>query len=400
MPGADLSYAVKLPPEKAVEYFRAKGHAFSWDWQDTWQEAHAKAFTVAKAMRMDVLQDIRGEVDRAIADGATFEEFRRGIEPRLKARGWWGRKTVADETGAAREVRLGSPRRLKTIYHANVQSAYMAGRWKQFQENSADRPYLQYVAIMDSRTRPAHAALDGKVFRIDDPFWDSFSPPNGWGCRCRTRALTAEQAGQYRLGPGASGDRLSEREIADPDGVVRKLAVYDDPLTGMKISPDPGWSHNPGKSAWFPELDTYDYDVAKRYVEGGLTGPDFAAFFKGQLKGDYPVAVLDPDYKAAIGSGSQAVYLSDESLAKNVAGHPELGLEAYQSLPQVIQDAQLVVQDGSNTFVFFKKGEDFYFGAVKATQSGKKNFLTSFRSARASDVEAIKKKGKVLKDEL
>jgi hypothetical protein len=258
-----------------------------------------------------------------------------------------------------------------------------------------------YVAVNDARTRPAHAALHGKVFPIDDPFWDSFMPPNGWNCRCRTRALTEDQAmGKYGTRPRKSGDNLTEREIADPDGVVRRQAVYRDHLTGEKISPDPGFSTNPGKAAWFPDLDRYDYDVARKYVEGGLTGPDFEAFFKGLLKGNYPVAVLDPDYRKAIRSKSQAVYLSDESMAKNMAKHPELGFEVYKGLPSVIQDAQLVVRDGENTFVFFRIGEDIYYGAVKTTASGETNFLTSLRSARASDIEMTRKKGTILRDEL
>ncbi|MBQ7855294.1 MAG: hypothetical protein IJ352_09820 [Muribaculaceae bacterium] len=28
------------------------------------------------------------------------------------------------------------------------------------------------------------AALHGVTLPIDDPFWDSFLPPNGWNCRC------------------------------------------------------------------------------------------------------------------------------------------------------------------------------------------------------------------------
>jgi hypothetical protein len=44
----DLSYALTLPPEQAVKYFQAKGYKITWDWHEMWQEAHAKAFTVAK----------------------------------------------------------------------------------------------------------------------------------------------------------------------------------------------------------------------------------------------------------------------------------------------------------------------------------------------------------------
>jgi hypothetical protein len=130
------------------------------------------------------------------------------------------------------------------------------------------------------------------------------------------------------------------------------VAVYEDPLTGRDISPDPGFSYNPGKAAWFPDLDKYDYDVARQYMQGGLAGTDFDAFFNGQLKGNYPVAVLDADFMKAIGTKSQAVYLSDESLAKNIANHPELELDVYRKLPGIIQNAQLVVKTGTTPSSF------------------------------------------------
>ncbi|MCP5688670.1 phage minor head protein, partial [Klebsiella pneumoniae] len=43
-------------------------------------------------------------------------------------------------------------------------------------------------AVMDLRTRPAHAALNGLTARYDDPIWQFAYPPDGWGCRCRVRA--------------------------------------------------------------------------------------------------------------------------------------------------------------------------------------------------------------------
>lgn len=98
------------------------------------QDAHAKAFAVAKVARLDILQDIRNAVDRALADGTTFD-IRDNLTPLLKAKGWWGRDPV---TGA----QMGSPHRLETIYRTNLQTAYMAGRHKDFRENADDRPLL------------------------------------------------------------------------------------------------------------------------------------------------------------------------------------------------------------------------------------------------------------------
>ncbi len=268
MAGIDLSYAFRLPPEKAIAYFRAKGYAFSWDWHDLWQEAHAKAFTVAKALRMDVLEDIRDAVDRALNEGQTLAEFRRDLEPRLKAKGWWGKVTVGDGEGGARQVQLGSPWRLKTIYRTNLQTAYMAGRWQAFMENVDDRPYLQYVAVLDSRTRPTHRALHGKVFRYDDPFWRDLYPPNGWGCRCRVRALSSDDIAARGLRVEQSGKRLSTEEalVSKQTGELRQVAAYRfrDPVTGKPLTmrPDVGWSYNPGM-AW-------QEPFVPRQVEGSL----------------------------------------------------------------------------------------------------------------------------------
>ncbi len=408
----DLSYAIGLPPEKAIEYFKSKGYALSWNWHDTWQEAHAKAFTVAKAMRMDVLQDIHDMVQKALDEGITLQQFKQELTPKLQAKGWWGRKVIGDETGA-QAVQLGSPRRLRTIYQTNLQTAYMAGRYKDFMNNVDDRPDWMYVAIMDRRTRPTHAALNGKVFRYDDPFWDSFYPPNGWNCRCRVRALSDGDLKSKGITPESSAGKLSTegKLVSKRTGELREVTAYTDPVTGMKIAPDVGWSYNPGRAAWQPDLDRYAYKVAKQYVGGGLTGPDFTRFFQGKTGGNFPVAVLDAELMQPIGTKSQTVYLSDETLAKQkgevegVPGHPDLTLEEYQQLPDIISPtANVILQDSDVTLVFVKRAGRYYQAVVKTTRSGESNFLTSFR--RVDDIDSEvgrlkRKKGvKVIKDEL
>lgn len=399
---ADLSYAIGLPPEKAVEYFSSKGYRFSWDWKDTWEQAHAKAFTVAKAMRMDVLQDIRDGVQKAIADGITERQFIEELTPKLQAKGWWGKKLLGDGEGGAQEVQLGSPRRLKTIYRTNLQSAYMGGRWKDMWENRDERPYWMYVAVMDRRTRPAHAALNGLVFPADDPFWDTHYPPLSFNCRCRVRALSKDRVESKGLDVQSSEGNLENEDVlvSETTGEMKTVTVYTNPKTRASTSPDPGFNFNQGKAAWQPDLDKYDYEVARQYLEGAVTGPDFTRFFEGTVGGTFPVAVLDDPYKQAIGTKSQVVLLSDQTLAKNVAAHSDFALADYQRLPVLVEQAQLVVQDGNQTFVFLRVDEKYYFGAIKTTKDGAQNYLMSFRPARESDIATIRKKGKILKDEL
>lgn len=174
-----------LPPAEAIAYFRNRGLATGFAWEDVWQEEHARAFTVAKAMQREVLEDIRAALDDALANGTTLAQFREELTPVLQARGWWGRQEMEDPlTGVTREVQLGSPRRLRTIFETNMRSAYQAGRWERIQRVKTAMPFLRYVATMDGRTRPEHRAWHGTVLPVDDPWWDTHYPPCGFRCRC------------------------------------------------------------------------------------------------------------------------------------------------------------------------------------------------------------------------
>jgi len=236
----DLSFAVNLPPEKIISYFKSKGYTFSFNWFEVWQSAHHKAFTVAKAMNMDVLQSIRDVVDKAISEGITFEQFQYELEPTLKKLGWWGKQAMFDNEGNIIDVQLGSPKRLQTIYETNLGVAYSVGRYQGMIENVDNRPYWQYVAVMDSNTRDSHRKLNGKVYPADHPFWDTYYPPNDWGCRCHVRALTKEQLKEKGL---VVEKRMPNKENLPPDE----------------------WNYNPAKVNWGPDLSKYDKDIVAEY---------------------------------------------------------------------------------------------------------------------------------------
>ncbi|MGK4386299.1 phage head morphogenesis protein [Ectopseudomonas oleovorans] len=68
-------------PKEALDYLRAKGYRVGFDHRDVFQEEHATAWTVAKAMRLDILEAIRAAVDEAIEGGMTFAAFKRDLQP-------------------------------------------------------------------------------------------------------------------------------------------------------------------------------------------------------------------------------------------------------------------------------------------------------------------------------
>lgn len=269
----DLAYAIGLPPEEAIRYFESKGYAVGFKWQDVWQDAHARAFTVAGVMKTDVLQDIRGALDKALRDGGTYGEFKKALGPLLERKGWLGKGyLVDDQTGEIQGKRL-TPRRLDTIFRTNMQSAYMAGRFSTQLENVDNRPYWEYVAVMDNRTRPAHRVLHGRIYRYDDPFWRTFYPPNGYRCRCRVK--TRSQADMDRLGlaQSSSDGRLVEvDQVINRDGETRPAVGYKDPITGKTFAADPGFGFNAGQ-AWARPFTPPPRTDLIRSIPGGAPTP-------------------------------------------------------------------------------------------------------------------------------
>lgn len=73
---------------------------------------------------------------------------------------------------------------LRAEYQHALGSSLMAVKWQQLAQNT-DRYFLQYRTAEDEKVRESHALLNGITLPADDPFWDKYYPPNGWGCRCQ-----------------------------------------------------------------------------------------------------------------------------------------------------------------------------------------------------------------------
>lgn len=254
-----------LPPADAIRFFREKGLKPSFDYRDTWRQEHAVAFTVAKAATVDVLQDIRNAVDSSLSEGKTFEQFQKELRPALESKGWWGRKEVTDpKTGNKEIAQLGSPRRLRKIFNTNMRTARAAGQWERAQRTKQALPYFLYQLGPSEVHREAHVALEGTLLPVDDPFWDTHYPPNGWGCKCWLRQVSKRQRDKYATeGVPVAG----EPELDDqgrPTGHVGRRTIpaitkapavkqipWENKRTGtVEMVPegiDPGWDGNPGK---------------------------------------------------------------------------------------------------------------------------------------------------------
>lgn len=422
------SFVFGLEPKAAIAWFESKGYRISWNWQDTWQEAHARAFTVAKVTRLDVLNDIRSALQQSLKEGKTERWFEQQLRPVLEEKGWWGTRVVVDGQGAAQVVQLGSPQRLRTIFRANLQTAYMAGRWTDMVRNARGRPYWMYVAVMDSRVRPTHAAMNAKVYRWDDPIWDTHYPPCGFNCRCRIRALSESQMKRLKLVVSDSEGQLVDRTV-DAGFDPRTGEVFKAEVTGVKLIgdrgqaitffTDPGWNYNPGKASFVPDLNRYPTEVARQFVEGVVTGPEFERWFSiwqrsvadelkakpdlkprelgqalsrtGKSSMEYPVAVLRPADRATIGADSQAVLLSTQTLIEHLAAHPEIGLDQYRLLQQIVDRGEVYQEDDRRILLLSRAGK-LYRASIKSDQAGKRIYLLSLfeTSEKLADTQVRK----------
>ncbi|SUT89831.1 phage head morphogenesis protein, SPP1 gp7 family [[Actinobacillus] rossii] len=244
----DMGYVLRLEPKQAVDYLKSKGYNITWDWYEMLNDAHARAYTLAKATRAEVLDTIRWATEKAISEGQSERDFIKNLEPKLKELGWWGK--FVDKDGNT--VQLGSVRRLKTIFRTNKSTAYHAGRYMEQMTNSDEQPYWQYVAVKDSRTRASHLALDGKVYRFDDPIWQTMYPPNDWGCRCRVRALSEFRLKKNGLSVSESGEIKTESAVAgvnkDTGEEIRtEVSKIKTDQGEMKVGA--GWNYNVGSAA-------------------------------------------------------------------------------------------------------------------------------------------------------
>lgn len=95
----------------------------------------------------------------------------------------------------------------ETVVRTNYATATSAGRFREAEElrGSGIPVGFEFLAVLDSDTRPGHAALHGMRARADDPVWRTWTPPLSWNCRCVCSPLIGDDVPRafVRLPTGA-----------------------------------------------------------------------------------------------------------------------------------------------------------------------------------------------------
>lgn len=262
-------------PAEVKGYFADKSLKPAFSWQDVWGEEHAYAFTVAKAVDLELLTAFKSTIQASIDAGEGLESWKKRILPELQRLGWDRPRTVSDPTGAwkDKQVNFAAPRRLETIFWSNVRTARAAGQWERIQRTKEGLPFLLYVRTTSPEPREQHLGWVGTILPVDHEFWSTHFPPNGWGCKCSVRQVTRREAAKLLKEPGYTDQAP---EIGWTDFHNRRTGE----VVKVPVGIDPGWGTNPGLSRARTltdnlslRLDQAGPEAARQTVQDWLASP-------------------------------------------------------------------------------------------------------------------------------
>jgi SPP1 gp7 family putative phage head morphogenesis protein len=221
----------RLPFDKALSWLKQQVPVPSERWDDFIDSSRDWAFTVSGITKAQALQSVFELTQQAIAEGTLLEDFKASFNEALERSGYSPMK----------------PHRVRLVLLQNLRTSYGAGRYQQMSDPETMRrtPYWQWVHDDPITPRPSHKALDGMVFRADDPMWQTGFPPSGFGCRCKVVRLSDRQLRKEGL---SLSDPLPSSTIVDKRTGTRTTVPAV--VVGGKLTPvvDPGFAFAPGAS--------------------------------------------------------------------------------------------------------------------------------------------------------
>lgn len=221
-----------LKNEQTIIHFNNKVLLTSQSYLDVKAYEHALAFTVANMLDKDLLQDTHDLIAKSLENGTDFREFKKQLKPLLLKKGWLGFDDGLTDKKAINEQNRQINRRLRTIYHTNLQTAYSAGQWERIGQTKEFLPYLQYMPSVSENARLEHKKFYNIVRPVDDPIWQSIFPPNGFGCKCWVKQISKTKA-----------EKIGISKPVDLD-----METVENPRTGEKMTTPVGvhfsFNHN------------------------------------------------------------------------------------------------------------------------------------------------------------
>ncbi|MCP9320114.1 hypothetical protein KBX73_10090 [Acetobacter persici] len=426
----DVASILRMPPGKALEFFRQKQNVPTAHWDDLWHEAHSRGFMVAGAASDALLGDFRKAVDQAIKGDLTVKDFRKEFDTIVAKHGW--------------SYNGGPAWRSNLIYTVNTSMAHAAGRYARQTTPEAMEmfPYWEYVHNTCAHPRPQHVAWGGTILPANDPWFATHYPPNGWLCHCSVRMLSASMMRRRGL-------TVSERPLLN-------ARPWRNPRTGEVIyvpeGIDPGFAYNPGQ-AWQQGLTPPIGSRFKAADAGAPSAPPAAPVSPAMPAVPAPPTVepaalpamtpqipvpeehrdaarqssvlrLHADVRAAVQTDNKAamealrakdrvipdvgqmpqdlqqvldartnkVRMSGDSMEKQIRNHADLTEDDYRQIPALVSRPDVVVRQSARRVMLLRQaGRLLYRGAVKTTGNGAENYLLSLhRTTKAKVLRTLR----------
>lgn len=398
-----ISAVFNQPFEEQLAFFKQKVSLPTQRWDDIQRAAHDRAFVVAGAVKADLIADLRGAVEKAIAQGTTLDEFRRDFKTIVRKHGWMGWKGEGTKAGEAW--------RTKVIWETNLLTSHAAGRYAQMTDPEvlATRPYWQYRhADYVARPRPLHVSWHGLVLPANHTWFKTHWPPNGWGCHCKIRALSARDIERLNLPISAPPD----------DGFDEHVDANTGAVTHTPAGIDRGWDYAPGRT-WAPALDKYPEALARqvvneyardgvferwyhkldKMVENWKQDPRFSGLKSDKLvaavreANEIPreklgIAVLGESVRQLLNTEAKVLYQSADTTIKQIVkrdGQPITALE-YLDMQSTLDNAQVVQQIDDQKIAYWNNNGQIFFVVIKTTKQRNENYLVSFRRSSLDEV--------------
>lgn len=172
-------------------------------------------------------QQVR-EMSAMVADSPTFSDFKKKVYP------------IYDEY---------NKNWLQSEYNTAKGQAQQANQWNDIQKTKNLFPYLEYSAVIDSKTSEICKPLDGIVLPVEHPMWNKYTPLNHFNCRCTLRKI----------------DKFTDVTVTDKtkiDAITKELDETVQPAFKMNAGKDM-YIFNPNKHPYF-EVAPRDKALAKQ----------------------------------------------------------------------------------------------------------------------------------------
>ena len=383
------------PPPEIIRFFEQKNVEPSFSWQDKWAEDHAHTFVVAKATELELVKAFRDSLLASQERGEGLESWKKRIVPELQRLGWYGPRRVDDPTGKweSRIVDFSKPRRLQTIFWSNVRSARAAGQWERIQRTKAGLPYILYFRTTAQEPRPEHLAWAGLILPVDDPFWATHFPPNGWGCKCSVRQIARVE---YEKLKGQDGYSTDAPAIEYKTFVNKRTGE----VTQVPAGIDPGWHTNPGLARAKTLIDNVTArleaagEQAARARIAEIVASPAAQVLMG-LKNEplaLPVSTAGR-FVAEMKAASNIIVAFNSTMARKVDKHKAVDPKTFRYIQPVVDEGETIDEGrGANFRTVLHEIDGAWWKLVlKRSATGYLRVQTFFRT-RLDEVRRLRRK--------